>query len=53
MPDSKSRPNAFTEYTRKQVKAQSRPSVLKALAQIKSLIKAPVVNRTKKKERER
>ena len=52
-PDADAMTAAFTEYTRKQVKAQSRPSVLKALAQIKSLIKAPVVNRTKKKERER
>ena len=52
-PDADAMTAAFTEYTRKQVKAQSRPSVLKALAQIKSLIKAPVVSRTKKKERER
>ena len=52
-PDADAMTAAFTEYTRKQVKAQSRPSILKALAQIKSLIKAPVVNRTKKKERER
>lgn len=52
-PDADAMTAAFSEYTRRQVKAASRPSVLKALAQIKSLIKAPVMNRTKKKERER
>ena len=52
-PDADAMTAAFSEYTRRQIRAASRPSVLKALAQIKSLIKAPVKNRTKKKERER
>jgi hypothetical protein len=52
-PDADAMTAAFSEYTRRQVKAASRPSVLKTLAQIKSLIKAPAKNRTKKKERER
>ena len=44
---------AFQEYTSKVVKKRERPSVLERLAQFKALIKAAVVDRTKKKELER
>ena len=44
---------AFQEYTAKVVKKKERPSVLEKLAQFKALIKAAVVDRTKKKELER
>ena len=44
---------AFQEYTAKVVKKKERPSILEKLAQFKALIKAAVVDRTKKKERER
>ena len=44
---------AFQEYTAKVVKKKERPSILEKLAQFKSLIKAAVVDRTKKKELER
>ena len=44
---------AFQEYTAKVVKKTERPSILEKLAQFKALIKAAVVDRTKKKELER
>jgi len=44
---------AFQEYTAKTVKKKDRPSVLEALVKFKALIKAAVVDRTKKKELER
>ena len=44
---------AFQEYTSKMVKKKDRPSVLEALVKFKALIKAAVVDRTKKKELER
>jgi hypothetical protein len=44
---------AFQEYTAKVVKKKERPSILEKLAQFKALIKAAVVDRTKKKELER
>lgn len=45
--------SAFTEYSAKRVKQASRPSVLKQLQKFKEMLKDTVVNRTKKKERER
>ena len=44
---------AFQEYTAKVVRRKERPSVLETLAKFKALIKAAVVDRTKKKELER
>ena len=44
---------AFQEYTAKVVKKKDRPSVLETLAKFKAMIKAAVVDRTKKKELER
>ena len=44
---------AFQEYTAKVVKKKERPSILEKLALFKALIKAAVVDRTKKKELER
>ena len=44
---------AFQEYTAMVVKKKERPSILEKLAQFKALIKAAVVDRTKKKELER
>lgn len=44
---------AFTEYTAKRVKAQSRPSVLQKLQKFKELVKNAVVDKTRKKEMER
>lgn len=44
---------AFQEYTAKVVRKKERPSVLETLAKFKALIKAAVVDRTKKKELER
>lgn len=45
--------SAFTEYTNQKVKKASRPSVLSKLNQFKELVKNAVVDRTKRKERER
>lgn len=45
--------SAFTEYSAKRVKQASRPSVLEKLQKFKALVKSAVVDRTKKKERER
>lgn len=44
---------AFAEYTSKKVKKASRPSVLAKLNQFKELVKNTVVDRTRRKERER
>lgn len=44
---------AFREYAGKKVRAASRPSVLQKLAHFKDLIKHAVVDRTRKRERER
>ena len=44
---------AFQEYTAKVVRKKERPSVLETLAKFKALIKAAVVDRTRKKELER
>lgn len=44
---------AFQEYTAKMVKKKERPSVLAALTRFRAMVKAPVVNREKKKELER
>ena len=44
---------AFKEYTAHQIKKKERPSVLKALAHFRSLIKSAVVDKTKRKELER
>lgn len=52
-PDKDAMTAAFKEYTGKQVKKAERPSVLQKLQQFKALIKTAVVDRTRKKERER
>lgn len=52
-PDKDAMTAAFKEYTGKQVKKAARPSVLQKLQQFKALIKTAVVDRTRKKERER
>ena len=44
---------AFNEYAGKKVKKASRPSVLQRLASFKELVKNTVVNRAKRRERER
>ena len=44
---------AFNEYAGKKVKKASRPSVLQRLASFKELVKNTVVNREKRRERER
>lgn len=44
---------AFAEYTNKKVKKASRPSVLVKLNQFKELVKNAVVDRSRRKERER
>jgi hypothetical protein len=44
---------AFQEYTAKVVRKKERPSVLETLTKFKALIKAAVVDHTKKKELER
>ena len=52
-PDKDAMTAAFKEYTGKQLKKTERPSVLEQLKKFKTLIKAAVVDRTRKKERER
>ena len=52
-PDKDAMTAAFKEYTAKQLGKSQRPSVLQKLQHFKSLIKTAVVDRTKKKERER
>ena len=44
---------AMKEYTQNKVRKASRPSVLAKLAQFKELVKKPVIDREKRKERER
>ncbi len=44
---------AFKEYTADKVRKASRPSVLEKLAKFKELVKKPVIDREKRKERER
>lgn len=44
---------AFSEYSAKKVQKQERPSVLKKLAQFKTMVKNAVTDRTRKKELER
>lgn len=44
---------AFTEFTAKTVKREERPSMLKALAAFKELLKNMVISKTRKKELER
>ena len=44
---------AFKEYTAKQLDREKRPSVLQKLQHFKEMLKSVVVDRTKKKERER
>ena len=45
--------SAFNEYAGKKVRKASRPSVLQRLASFKERVKNTVVNREKRKERER
>ena len=52
-PDKDAMTAAFKEYTGKQLKKSERPSVLEQLKKFKTLIKTAVVDRTRKKERER
>ena len=44
---------AFSEFTAKTVKREERPSMLKALAAFKELLKNTVISKTRKKELER
>ena len=44
---------AMAEFTQNKVRKASRPSVLAKLAQFKELVKKPVIDREKRKERER
>ena len=44
---------AMSEYTQSKVRKASRPSVLQKLARFKELVKKPVIDREKRKERER
>jgi len=44
---------AFKEYTAQKVRKASRPSVLERLAHFKELVKNPIIDREKRKERER
>ena len=44
---------AMKEYTQNKVRKASRPSVLAKLAQFKELVKKPIIDREKRKERER
>lgn len=43
---------AFTEFTAKVIKPQSKPSILKQLAMYKDKLKAQAIDRMKKKDRE-
>ena len=52
-PDADAMTAAFTEYTQKQVKKASRPSVLQKLEHFKSLIQHPKKDKTRHKEPER
>lgn len=44
---------AFKEYSANKVRKASRPSVLEKLARFKELVKKPIIDREKRKERER
>ena len=44
---------AFQEYIGRKVRKASRPSVIQRLAKLKQMVKAPVVDREKRRERER
>ena len=44
---------AFTEYTQKEVKKASRPSIRQRLAELSALIKHPKKDKTRHKEPER
>ena len=44
---------AFEKYSQKKLEKANRPSVLKTLGQFKEMVKHAVVDRTKRKERER
>ena len=52
-PDTDAMTAAFTEYTQKQVKKASRPSILEKLEHFKSLIQHPKKDKTRHKEPER
>ena len=52
-PDSGAMEAAFSEYTKKQVKKAERPSVLRALAHLRGMIRTPVKDKTRKKVPER
>lgn len=52
-PDGDAMNAAFEEYTRDTMKRSSRPSVMKALAHIKGMIRTPVKDKTRKKVPER
>ncbi|MBQ6428367.1 MAG: PcfB family protein [Oscillospiraceae bacterium] len=52
-PDADAMTAAFTEYTQKQVKSASRPSILQRLEHFKSMIRPPKKEKTRHKEPER
>lgn len=52
-PDADAMTAAFSEYTQKQVKRESRPSILQRLEHFKSLIQQPRKEKTRHKEPER
>ena len=52
-PDTDAMTAAFTEYTQKQVRQASRPSMLAQLQKLQEQMKNVVHDRTKRKERER
>ena len=52
-PDTDAMTAAFTEYTQKEVKKASRPSIRQRLAELSALIKHPTKDRTRHKEPER
>ena len=52
-PDTDAMTAAFTEYTQKQVRQASRPSMLAKLQKLQEQMKNVVHDRTKRKERER
>ena len=51
--DSSAIEAAFQEYSANKVRKASRPSVLQKLAHFKELVKKPIIDREKRKERER
>ena len=52
-PDTDAMTAAFTEYTQKEVKNASRPSIRQRLAELSALIKRPKKDKTRHKEPER